>query len=157
MDYIKFIRSKVGHSKVFIPCASVFLINKENKVLVETRADNGMKAFPGGCQELEESNRMTAIREMKEETGLDIKIIKPLGMVERFNFSWPNGDQAHTLTFCYFARLKNEDEIPFIGDKESTKLEWMEIREALKECLPFEGEEVIKLYTEAFENSSFNF
>lgn len=152
MDFIKFIRGKVGHERVFIPCASVLLVNKEGKVLVETRADNDMKAFPGGCQELGEYNIDAAKREIKEETGLDVEIVKNLGMVERFNFTWPNGDKAHTLTFCYLAKLKNDEETPSISDKESTKLEWMDIQEALRQCLAFEGKDVIEMYREGFKN-----
>lgn len=76
MDYIKFIRSKVGHERIFITCASILIQREDGKVLVETRTDNGMHAFPGGCQELDETIEQTALREAKEETGLDVHIVK---------------------------------------------------------------------------------
>ena len=53
MDYIKFIRSKVGHERIFITCASILIQREDGKVLVETRTDNGMHALsPLGQEKL---------------------------------------------------------------------------------------------------------
>lgn len=146
MDYIKFIRSKVGHERIFITCASILIQREDGKVLVETRTDNGMHAFPGGCQELDETIEQTALREAKEETGLDVHIVKNLGFIERFNFSWPNGDKAHTIVFAYLA-YPTKGQKEKITDGESTSLKWMNLKEALNLCLKFEGEDLIKLYS----------
>lgn len=71
------IYKKQGRSrKDFITCASILIQREDGKVLVETRTDNGVHAFPGGCQELDETIEQTALREAKEETGLDVHIVK---------------------------------------------------------------------------------
>ena len=105
-----------------------------------------MHAFPGGCQELDETIEQTALREAKEETGLDVHIVKNLGFIERFNFSWPNGDKAHTIVFAYLA-YPTKGQKEKITDGESTSLKWMDLKEALNLCLKFEGEDLINLYS----------
>lgn len=46
---------------------------------------NGAWGFPGGRVEASESPPAALIREVKEETGLDVKVIKLLGAVD-YNF-----------------------------------------------------------------------
>jgi len=58
------------------------LIIKKGKVFLIKRKHPpfaGFWSFPGGAKELDESLETTAIRETKEETGLDITIINKLG------------------------------------------------------------------------------
>lgn len=146
MGYIEFIRSKVGRSRIFLPCASALVIRSDGKVLVEVRADNRMMAFPGGCQELDETSEETAVREVKEETGLDASILAKVGVVEKPRFAWPNGDQAHTIVFLYALKPSDEKQALSIGDGESLSLCWMAPKEALEACEPFEGREVVEAY-----------
>lgn len=69
-DYIKKIRKLIGHEPMLIPHAVVILLNEENKVLFEVRADDGYFDFPGGSVDLDEEVKETAKRELYEETGL---------------------------------------------------------------------------------------
>jgi len=49
-------------------------------ILLERRSDNGLWGLPGGRVEPGESLLQTALREAKEETGLTIVVIRPLGV-----------------------------------------------------------------------------
>ena len=59
----------------------------------------------GGCQEggaleIGESIEEAAKREVKEETGLDIKIEYLIGVYSKYLFEYPNGDKSQSI--CYF-------------------------------------------------------
>jgi 8-oxo-dGTP pyrophosphatase MutT (NUDIX family) len=56
-------------------CASIFVIDKENKILLMYNKKLNMWLQPGGHIENDELPHETAIRECKEETGIDVEII----------------------------------------------------------------------------------
>ena len=47
-DYLKDLREKTGHMPLVLPHAVVIIINNQNKILLEERADDGFFDFPGG-------------------------------------------------------------------------------------------------------------
>lgn len=63
-----------------VPSAVAFIENDRGEVLLIRRSDNGDWALPGGAHDLGERIKDTAIREAKEETGLDIEIISLIGI-----------------------------------------------------------------------------
>ncbi|MDL1971158.1 MAG: NUDIX hydrolase [Candidatus Desulfofervidaceae bacterium] len=66
-------------------------------------------AIPGGFVDYGESLEEAAVREAKEETGLDIELIRQL-----HTYSDPGRDpRQHTITTVYIARAKGE---PQAGD-----------------------------------------
>ena len=68
-EYVKFMRQYIGHERLLIVGASVF-IHKDSKLLLQKRKDNDCWAEHGGCCELGETVEETAKRELFEETGL---------------------------------------------------------------------------------------
>ena len=75
------------------------LIIKKGKVFLIKRKHPpfaGFWSFPGGAKELDESLETTAIRETKEETGLDIKMVRKL---DNFIGLGDNGREANLHIF----------------------------------------------------------
>ncbi|MDO0950270.1 NUDIX domain-containing protein [Mammaliicoccus sciuri] len=72
MDYISSLRDKVGHAPVILVGALVLIFNKDKQVLLQLRSDNESWGLPGGTMELGESFEEAAIREVYEETNLEI-------------------------------------------------------------------------------------
>ena len=65
------------HVKVGV---GAIILDDTGRILLEKRSDNGMWGLPGGGIEPGESIRVTALREIKEETGLDIEITGLVGV-----------------------------------------------------------------------------
>ena len=113
-NYIRDIRKKVGHEKIFLN-ASGGIIVKDGKILLQHRSDNKKWGLIGGMLELNETYLEGALREVKEETGLDVKPVSFLGVFHNHNMEYPNGDQAHVICACYVFEiiggdLKKDDE-----------------------------------------------
>jgi 8-oxo-dGTP pyrophosphatase MutT (NUDIX family) len=56
-----------------VPSASTIAVNQEGKILLQHRSDNHLWALPGGAMEIGETIAEAAVRETKEETGLDVE------------------------------------------------------------------------------------
>jgi len=63
-----------------VPSANVIVVNDDGAILLIRRTDNGNLALPGGGMDLGESITQAAVREVKEETGLDVEITGLVGI-----------------------------------------------------------------------------
>ena len=141
MDYIKSIRPKLGHQKIILNCAGVLVI-KDEKVLLQRRRDNSKWGFPGGLLELNETYEEAAIREVKEETGLDVRLDSFLGIFHNHHMVWGNGDQAHTIGAFYVGSIVSGQ---MRIDEESLELRFFSFDE-LPELFAEDMVEAVKQY-----------
>ena len=85
--------------------AAAIIVNDEGQILLQSRADNDRWGLPGGCQEVGETFEEVVIREVKEETNLDINMdnIELVAIVsgESRHKSYPNGDHVYNNTALY--------------------------------------------------------
>ena len=63
--------------------AAIIIRNEKGQILLQERTDRDKWGLPGGCQDLGEDLRITAVREAYEETGIkldpnEIKLIDTL-------------------------------------------------------------------------------
>ncbi len=63
-----------------VPSVNVVVTNTEGEVLLIRRSDNNNWAVPGGAIDLGESLTQAAVRETKEETGIDCEITGLVGI-----------------------------------------------------------------------------
>lgn len=66
-----------------LPCAAAFVKNEHEKILLVKRGvepGKGKWALPSGFIELDETPEEACLRELKEETGLDGRIVRLLGV-----------------------------------------------------------------------------
>lgn len=87
---------------------AVIILNEENQVLLQKRADVGLWGIPSGHVEIGETVAAAAIREVKEETNLDVKITKLVGVYSDPDsqvFAYPNGKIVHFITTCFLAEI----------------------------------------------------
>lgn len=90
------------------PGIAVIIIDEEKGVLLQKRSDVGLWGIPSGHVEPGETVTEAAIREVKEETNLQIGIMKLLGVYSEPDsqvFEYPNGKIVHFITICFSAKI----------------------------------------------------
>ena len=63
-----------------VPAANVVVIDADQRILMIKRSDNGNWAVPGGALDLGESLPETAVREVREETGIECEVTGLVGI-----------------------------------------------------------------------------
>lgn len=128
-DYVGWIRSKVGHDKIFLNSVVAFIRNDKGEVLMQRRGDSNLWGFIGGCMELEESFETTLRREVFEETGAqNVKIVQQLGLYNWFEHPqhYPNGDVAQCMDVYYICELTEALDLSYT-DEETLELRWVDL------------------------------
>ena len=100
VDYIRWLREHVGHAPVQLNFVAGCVVTGD-QVLLQRRADDGTWGFPGGAIELGESAERALVREIAEETGLQIRVRGVLGVYTEYWHVYPNGDVAQPITIFF--------------------------------------------------------
>ena len=124
---------RINHIPFIQTGAAIIIRNKNGEILLQERTDRDKWGLPGGCQDLGENLRNTAVREAYEETGIQldpskIVLIDTLSGESRKN-SYPNGDIVYNNTSLYLANVNLGDTSSLKGDSETKKLKFFNLDE----------------------------
>lgn len=102
-NYIKWIRSKVGKELIFLNFAVAVIFDERGRMLLQKRSDNKKWGLLGGHVELNESFKEGVIREVSEETGLEVIPYKLLGVYSnpKSRTVYPNGDTGRPVAVVF--------------------------------------------------------
>ena len=119
---------RISHIPFIQTGSAIIIKNDRGQILLQERTDRNKWGLPGGCQELGEDLRMTAVREAYEETGIklnpdELELIDTLSGTTRKN-SYPNGDIVYNNTSLYLAYVSIDDTNKLKGDSETKKLQF---------------------------------
>ena len=120
------------------------LIIHNNKILAHKNINKDHYCIPGGRIELGENSETTIKREIQEELGKDIDMLKYSSTIE--NFFYMNEKKYHELYFLYRVEFKNEEDKKIeytmhnMEGKDYLQYEWLDIDKIdeyniLPECL----------------------
>ncbi|MFC5720569.1 NUDIX domain-containing protein [Streptomyces gamaensis] len=90
-----------------VVAASAVVTDDEGRILLQRRRDNGLWALPGGGMEMGDSLPGAAVREVKEETGLDVEISGLVGTYTdpRHIIAYSDGEVRRQFNVCFTARM----------------------------------------------------
>ena len=97
-------------------------IFKNNKILL-THENNGTWSLPGGWCDVLESVKTNTIKEVKEETGLDVETVKIIAVQDRNKHNKP----IYAYGVCKIFVLCNVIGGKFIENIETTGIEYFEL------------------------------
>lgn len=112
------------------PAAAVAILNSKRELLMLHRKDNKKWTMPGGTLEFGESMTECALREVKEESGIDVKIKDIIGTYTDPNIkvAYSDGEIRQEFTIVYYGEASNHE---VVLDDESSQFQWVSLDDIL--------------------------
>jgi len=107
--------------------AAVAIFDEHDRLLLLKRKDNDKWTMPGGTMDFGESLTDCAIREVKEETGLNIAIVDVVGIYTDPNILIEYSDREVRQEFTVVYLGKTSDCSQVVIDNESKESQWVEL------------------------------
>ena len=125
-EFILKLREKIGHDLLWLIGITAYVEDDEGRLLLGRRSDTGEWALVYGINEPGEEPADTVIREVKEETGVDVVPVALAGVKAGSQMTvYANGDQTQYLDLLFMCRLAEGGcGAPFVGDDESLEVGW---------------------------------
>ena len=148
---------RINHIPFIQTGSAIIIRNEKDEILLQERTDRNKWGLPGGCQDLGENLRDTAVREAYEETGIKLNsneliLIDTLSGSSRKN-SYPNGDIVYNNTSLYLANVKIEKELNLKGDSETKRLKFFNLEDIPNNLM---DEDLINTYKNYINNQKKN-
>lgn len=107
-----------------VPSTTAIVSDGQGRIALVKRKDNELWALPGGGMELGESIEQGAVREVKEETGLDVEVVGLVGVYTnpQHVMAYDDGEVRQQFSLCFTTKLLG-GELEF--DDESTDIAWV--------------------------------
>jgi 8-oxo-dGTP pyrophosphatase MutT (NUDIX family) len=117
--------------RIRLGCSAVILDETRSRVLLTRRADNGQWCLPSGGMEPGESVAEACAREVFEETGLKVEILRLTGVYSDPDYLviYPDNNRVQIVALNFEARMT--DGKPGLSD-ETTAFGWYTVDEIEK-------------------------
>ncbi len=138
--YFKNLRDKIGNDLLLIPSVAAVVTDDEGKILLQEKSSGEAWSLPAGSIEPGESPEEAIIREVREETGLNVLVEKVLGVYGGigFRYTYPNNHQVEYTVVLYRCRVINASGTPL--DSETVSLGYFSEHDMPPLALPYPKE-----------------
>lgn len=145
---LKTVRKDYAHETVMPaansmkPAAAVAIVDN-NRILMLKRIDNGKWTLPGGTMGLSESLIDCAIREVKEETNLEVLITDVIGTYTDpdVRIEYSDGEVRREFTIVYYGKTSNSE---VVIDDESSAYAWIPFEKIMEYSMAISQRKRIK-------------
>lgn len=122
-----------------VPGGSAIVANQEGRILLQRRTDNDLWALPGGTMEIGETLAEAVIREVREETGLDVVPSRIVGIYSdpRHVFAYADGEVRQEFSICLACQIvggqlttsEESSQVAFFAPEE---IEWISMHPSIR-------------------------
>jgi mutator protein MutT len=102
------------------------VFDEAGRLLLQRRTDNGLWALPGGTMEIGETADQCIVREVQEETGYEVEVVRLVGIYSdpaHTTITYPDGNTVAYVSALFECRvLRGEATL----SDESSAVEWFE-------------------------------
>lgn len=123
-----------------VPAASAIVTDKRGRILLHRRSDNDLWGLPGGTMEIGESIAETIIREVEEETGLDVQPMYIVGIYTNPGhvIAYSDGEVRQEFSICFACsvtggELRVSDESTALSFFTAKQIERIPLHESIRQ------------------------
>ncbi|MFF5051716.1 NUDIX hydrolase [Micromonospora sp. NPDC000663] len=108
-----------------VPSVVAAVRNQRGELLMIHRTDNNLWALPGGGHDIGESISDTVVREVREETGIEVEVTGLVGTYTdpRHVMAYDDGEVRQQFSICFSARPIRGEPTP---SSESRQVRWVD-------------------------------
>lgn len=125
-DFIVALRRKIGTELLWLPGVTA-VVRREDEILLVQRADNLRWTPITGIVDPGEQPATAAVREAKEETGVDIVVDRLASAGATSPMVYPNGDRAVYMDLTFSCTWRSGE--AYVADDESADVGWFRVDE----------------------------
>jgi len=106
--HVAHLRQHIGHTLLLLPAVAAVVRDEAGRVLLIRRGDGRGWSLPGGFLEPGERLAEAIVREVREETGLEVEPLRIVGVYSDpayTHITYPNGDQVHFVSTTFECRV----------------------------------------------------
>jgi ADP-ribose pyrophosphatase YjhB (NUDIX family) len=105
-----------------VPSVTAIVPNEQGELLLVHKTDNDLWALPGGGMDVGEYMADAVVREVKEETGIDVEVTGVVGIYTNPNhvMAYDDGEVRQQCSICFTTRM--------VGGQPATSSETKEVR-----------------------------
>ena len=120
--FILELREKIGHDLLWLSGLTGVVLDDSEQILLVRRVDNGRWSLIGGILEPGEEPAVGLIREVHEETAVEVAVDRLVSVQALPPTGYPNGDRVQFLDLCFRCHpLRGQ---PRVNDDESLEVRW---------------------------------
>jgi len=107
-----------------VVAVTAFVQDDQGRLLMIRRTDNDLYSIPGGAQDVGETIGHTVVREVKEETGVDVDPVDLIGIYSdpAHVIAYTDGEVRQQFSICFRARLVGGE---LRTSNESSEVHWI--------------------------------
>ena len=126
--FVRRLRDLIGNELLVLPSVSVLPRDEAGKLLLVRVIDSGLWATIGGAVEPDESPQEAALREAREEAGVELELGPIVAVVggPEYRLTHPNGDQTSYVVTVYDATVAGGT--PRADGDETSDVAWWDTR-----------------------------
>jgi ADP-ribose pyrophosphatase YjhB (NUDIX family) len=112
--YVAGLRRRIGPDLLLLPSVMGIIYDAQSRVLLVRQFADSLWSTPGGVIEPDETPRAAVVREVREETGLDVSVVRLLGVYggPEFVVEYPNGDRSQYVSVIFECAVRSGEAKP---------------------------------------------